>query len=227
MAGALEAGSTFAGHRIERLLGVGGMGEVYLATSSSAGASSRSRSSRRRSPATISFRAPLRARGAARPRGSTTRTSSPCTSAGEHDGRLYIEHGLHRRARPRAPCCAERGALHPGHAAVIVAQVAGALDAAAERAWSTATSSRATSSSAAGERAARLPRRLRALQARRFDQRPDPDRPLGGHDRLRLARSSSRPPRSISAPTSTRSGPCSTRRSPGRFPIRARARSTR
>ena len=50
---------------------------------------------------------------------------------------------------------------------------------------STATSSRRTSWSAATATRARLPRRLRAHEARRLGRRPDPRRRLGRHARLR------------------------------------------
>ncbi|MBD0282627.1 MAG: serine/threonine protein kinase [Thermoleophilaceae bacterium] len=127
----LRPGAVFAGHRIERLLGAGGMGEVYLARESDSGRD-----------VALKVLAPHVA-GDARFRRRFERESRLLRdldhphvvgihAVGEHDGRLFIT--LSYVPGPDlAALLAERGTLHPRHAAIVVAQIGAALDAAAAR----------------------------------------------------------------------------------------------
>ena len=131
MTGSLDTGATFAGHRIDGLLGTGAMGEVYRATELETG---RAVALKVVSPKVADderFRRRFEresrlARGLDHPHVVAVR------SAGEHDARLYLSMdyigGLDLGA-----VLALRGHLHPAHAATVVAQVADALDAAADQ----------------------------------------------------------------------------------------------
>jgi serine/threonine protein kinase len=129
MAAVLQDGAAFAGHRIERLLGVGGMGEVYLATQLEP---ERTVALKVIAPQIASderFRRRFE-RESRLVRGLDHPNVIRVHDAGEHEGRLYMSmayvEGLDLGA-----LLAQRGALHPRHAALIVSQVASALDAAA------------------------------------------------------------------------------------------------
>ena len=124
----LESGEEFAGCRIEAVAGRGGMGVVYRATELSLGR-----------PVALKLLTPERA-GDREFRERFQRESRmaaaidhpnviPVYEAGEEDGRLYLVMrwvagtDLHRELRAS-------GRVHPQRAALIINQVAGALDAA-------------------------------------------------------------------------------------------------
>jgi serine/threonine protein kinase len=129
MAGVLENGTAFAGHRIERLLGTGGMGEVYLATQLEPERTVALKVIAPQVAGDERFRRRF-ARESRLVRGLDHPNVVRVHDAGEHEGRLYMSmayvDGLDLGA-----LLAQRGALHPRHAALIVSQVASALDAAA------------------------------------------------------------------------------------------------
>jgi hypothetical protein len=124
----LEAGSEFAGCRIEAVAGRGGMGVVYRATELSLGR-----------PVALKLLAPDRA-GDREFRERFQRewrmaaaidhpNVIPIYAAGEHDGSLYLVMRYVAGTDLHA-CLRDRGALDPTPAAELVAQVASALDAA-------------------------------------------------------------------------------------------------
>jgi serine/threonine protein kinase len=130
MAASLEVGSTFAGHRIERLLGVGGMGEVYLATRLDGERAVALKVVSPRVAGDVRFRRRFE-RESRLARGLRHGHIVGVHQAGESEGRLYMSMAYVDGVDLSA-VLAERGWLHPAHAAVIVTQVAGALDAAAD-----------------------------------------------------------------------------------------------
>jgi serine/threonine-protein kinase len=129
MAAQLEPESTFAGYRIGRLLGVGGMGEVYRATAIETGRSVALKTVAPRIAEDERFRRRFE-RESRLARGLDHPNVVAVLDAGERDGKLFIVmeyvEGL-----DLAAVLALRGRLHPRHAAVVVAQVADGLDAAA------------------------------------------------------------------------------------------------
>jgi serine/threonine protein kinase len=127
----LPPGAVFAGHQIERLLGAGGMGEVYLARETDSGRD-----------VALKVLAP-RVAGEHRFRRRFERESRLLReldhphlvgvhAVGEHHGRLFISFS-YVDGSDLAALLAERGGLHPRHAAIVIQQVADALDAAAAR----------------------------------------------------------------------------------------------
>jgi serine/threonine protein kinase len=125
----LEQGSTFAGHRIERLLGSGAMGQVYLAREPESGRA-----------VALKLLAPI-AGADERFRRRFERESRlaakldhphvvPVYRAGQAGGTLFITMRYVDGPDLRE-VIAERGRLHPADAALIVSQVGSALDAAA------------------------------------------------------------------------------------------------
>src|SRR5262245_41254627 len=128
MTSRLGAGSTFAGYRIESLVGRGGMGVVYQATDLSLGR-----------PVALKLIAPeladdprFRERFLDEPRLAASLDHAsvvPIYEAGEHEGQLYLTMryvvGSDLRTLLR-----REGALEPERALAIVGQIAGALDAA-------------------------------------------------------------------------------------------------
>ena len=131
----LGPSSTFAGYRIESLLGRGGMGVVYEATDLSLDR-----------PVALKLIAPeladdrrFRERFLAEPRLAASLDHSsvvPIYEAGEHDGQLYLAMRYVQGSDLRTLLQRE-GTLDPGRALAILGQVASALS-------STATSSRRT-----------------------------------------------------------------------------------
>jgi serine/threonine protein kinase len=129
IAASLVPGSTFAGHRVEALLGSGAMGHVYLARESdtarpvalkvlgaTVGADTRFRRRfEREARLAASFDHPH---------------VVPVYRSGEENGTLYITMRYVDGPDLRT-VIAERGPLHPGDAALIVSQVGAGLDAAA------------------------------------------------------------------------------------------------
>ena len=124
----LGAGSTFAGYRIESLVGRGGMGVVYQATDLSLGR-----------PVALKLIAPdladdprFRERFLEEPRLAASLDHAsviPIYEAGEHDGQLYLAMRYVPGSDLRT--LLERdGALVPELALPILGQIAGALDAA-------------------------------------------------------------------------------------------------
>jgi serine/threonine protein kinase len=125
----LEHGSTFAGHRIERLLGSGAMGQVYLAHEPETGRA-----------VALKLLAPV-AGADERFRRRFERESHlaatldhphlvPVYRSGEAGDTLFMTMRYVDGPDLRA-VIAERGRLHPADAALIVSQVGSALDAAA------------------------------------------------------------------------------------------------
>ena len=129
MGAQLEPESTFAGYRIDRLLGVGGMGEVYRATAVETGRSVALKTIAPRIADDDRFRRRFE-RESRLARGVDHPHVVAVLDAGERDGRLYMAmeyvEGLDLGA-----VLALRGRLHPRHAALVVSQVADGLDAAA------------------------------------------------------------------------------------------------
>jgi serine/threonine protein kinase len=126
---AIEPGSTFAGHRIEGLLGSGAMGHVYLAREEESGEPV----ALKVLGATLTADERFRRRFERESRLASMLDHPhvvPVHRAGEVDGRLFIAMGYVDGPDLRA-AVAERGRLHPGDAALIVSQVGSALDAAA------------------------------------------------------------------------------------------------
>lgn len=129
MSRVLQDGSTFVGHRVERLLGAGGMGEVYLATELDP-------------ERTVALKViPPRIAGDLRFRRRFERESRLARelehphvvsvyAAGEHQGNLYMTMA-YIEGLDLAAVLVQSGPLHPRYAALVVSQVAGALDAAA------------------------------------------------------------------------------------------------
>jgi serine/threonine protein kinase len=124
-------GSEFAGYRLERLLGRGGIGVVYRATHADSG-----------SPVALKLLRPdvasdplFRARFVREARLSGELRHPhivPVVEAGEREDVLYLAMQFIDGV-DLAGLIAERGSLHPGLLAELVRQVAAALDSAAER----------------------------------------------------------------------------------------------
>ena len=125
--GALRAGSTFGGFRIERTLGHGGMGIVYLATELRLERQVALKVIRAELATDQDFRARFRseqltAASVEHPRVVTI------FGAGEHDGLLYVSM-RYVPGRDLGRLVAADGALPPEDAAELIAQVADGLDA--------------------------------------------------------------------------------------------------
>jgi serine/threonine protein kinase len=125
--GALRAGSTFGGFRIERTLGHGGMGIVYLATELRLERQVALKVIRAELATDQDFRARFRseqltAASVEHPRVVTI------FGAGEHDGLLYVSM-RYVPGRDLGRLVAADGALSPEDAAELIAQVADGLDA--------------------------------------------------------------------------------------------------
>ena len=124
----LGLGSTFAGYRIESLVGRGGMGVVYQATDLSLGR-----------PVALKLVAPeladdprFRERFLDEPRLAASLDHAnviPIYEAGEHDGQLYLAMRYVPGSDLRT-LLEREGALEPERAHAILGQIAGALDAA-------------------------------------------------------------------------------------------------
>ena len=132
MKAAFTRGTTFAGYRIEDLVGRGGMGVVYRATDLSL-----------ERPVALKLIAPelaederFRSRFLREPRLAASLDHPnviPIYEAGEHDGQLYLAMRFVEGSDLRTLLDAE-GKLAPERALEILAQVAGALDSAHRRA---------------------------------------------------------------------------------------------
>jgi len=124
----LQPGTVFAGHRIDALVGQGGMGQVYRATQVALDRTVALKVIVPELAADIIFRERFKreARLAAQ---LDSPHALPVYEAGESDGALYLAmrfvDGIDLQA-----ILATHGALEPGLAATIIAQVAEALDAA-------------------------------------------------------------------------------------------------
>ena len=131
MADALQPGAVFAGHRIDRLLGSGGMGEVYLAEEPGSGR----QVALKLLPPAFAGDARFRARFERESRLAASLSHPhvvPVHGTGDEDGALWMSLGF-VDGPDLASVLAERGRLHPVDAALIVSQVAGGLDAAAAK----------------------------------------------------------------------------------------------
>src|SRR5215213_7438213 len=132
MKAAFTPGTTFANYRVESLLGRGGMGVVYLARDLSLDR-----------PVALKLIAPdlahdeqFRARFLREPRLAASLDHAsviPIYEAGEHEGQLYLAMRFVEGSDLRTLLDRE-GTLTPEHTLAILAQVAGALDAAHRRA---------------------------------------------------------------------------------------------
>jgi ABC-type branched-subunit amino acid transport system substrate-binding protein len=132
MKAALTPGTTFAGYRVEDLVGRGGMGVVYRATDSSL-----------ERPVALKLIAPelagderFRSRFLREPRLAASLDHPnviPIYEAGEHDGQLYLAMRFVEGSDLRTLLDGE-GKLAPERTLEILAQVAGALDSAHRRA---------------------------------------------------------------------------------------------
>lgn len=131
MADALQPGAVFAGHRIERLLGSGGMGQVYLAGEPGSGR----RVALKLLPAALAGEERFRARFERESRLAASLSHPhvvPVHATGDDDGVLWMSLGF-VDGPDLMSVIAERGRLHPADAALIVSQVAAGLDAAAAK----------------------------------------------------------------------------------------------
>jgi len=129
VADALQPGAVFAGHRVDRLIGSGGMGQVYLAEEPESGR----RVALKLLPAEFTGDVRFRARFERESRLAASLSHPhvvPVHGTGDEDGTLWMSLGFVDGPDLRS-VIAERGRLHPGDAALIVSQVAGGLDAAA------------------------------------------------------------------------------------------------
>jgi ABC-type branched-subunit amino acid transport system substrate-binding protein/streptogramin lyase/predicted Ser/Thr protein kinase len=132
MRAAFTPGTTFAGYRVESLIGRGGMGVVYLA-----------RDLRLDRPVALKLIAPeladdeqFRARFLREPKLAASLDHPnviPIYEAGEHDGQLYLAMRFVEGSDLRT-LLEREGKLSPERTLAILAQVAGALDAAHRRA---------------------------------------------------------------------------------------------
>ena len=127
----LLPGADFAGHRIERLLGAGGMGEVYLARESDSGRYVALKLLAARVAGDERFRRRFE-RESRLLRDLDHPHVVGVHAVGEHDDRLFITFS-YVPGPDLGALLAERGRLHPRHAAIVISQVAEALDAAAAR----------------------------------------------------------------------------------------------
>lgn len=125
----LEHGSRFAGHVVEDVLGRGGMGDVYRATREQDGRPV----ALKLLPAELGGEEGYRRRFARESRLAAS-LSHPhlvrVLGSGDQDGTLWIAMEL-VEGEDLGSVLAGGAAIHPGHAARIVAQVGGGLDAAA------------------------------------------------------------------------------------------------
>ena len=131
MEAALAPGTTFAGYRVESRVGRGGMGVVYRAWDLSL-----------ERPVALKLIAPeqaederFRARFLREPRLAAALDHAcvvPIYQAGEHDGRLYLAMRF-VEGSDLASLLERHDTLDPGRALAILAQIAGALDAAHRR----------------------------------------------------------------------------------------------
>ena len=131
MADVMQPGVVFAGHRIDRLLGSGGMGQVYLAEESGSGR----RVALKLLPAALAGDERFRARFERESRLAASLSHPhvvPVHATGDEGDTLWMSLGF-VDGPDLAAVIAERGPLHPGDAALIVSQVAGGLDAAAAK----------------------------------------------------------------------------------------------
>ena len=129
MADDLQPGAVFAGHRIDRLIGRGGMGQVYLAEEAASGR----RVALKLLPAVFAGDERFRARFERESRLAASLSHPhvvPVHATGDEDGTLWMSLGFVDGPDLRS-VIAEHGRMHPGDAALIVSQVAGGLDAAA------------------------------------------------------------------------------------------------
>ena len=111
----------------------------------------------------------------------------PVYEAGEWEGQLFLAMRYVEGTDLGAIIACEEK-LHPRRAAPIIAQVASALDAAHGRGLvHRDVKPGERPDREARRRPARLPDRLRALEAHELYQRAHEDRALGGHGRLRRA----------------------------------------
>ncbi|HYI38147.1 MAG TPA: serine/threonine-protein kinase [Thermoleophilaceae bacterium] len=125
----LVPGDRFAGHVIGTELGRGGMGHVYRATREADGAEV----ALKLLPPELSGEDRYRKRFARESRLAASLSHAhlvPVVDAGEHEGSLWIAMEL-IEGPDLGAVLTERGTIHPGNAARIVAQVGGGLDAAA------------------------------------------------------------------------------------------------
>jgi len=125
----LPPGSLFAGFVVDDLLGRGGMGEVYRATRVADGETV----ALKLLPAALAGEERYRRRFERESRLAASLSHPhlvPVLDAGEDDGALWMAMTL-VEGPDLSSVLAERSTLHPGHAALITAQVAAALDAAA------------------------------------------------------------------------------------------------
>ena len=192
MKAAFTRGTTFAGYRIEELVGRGGMGVVYRATDLSL-----------ERPVALKLIAPelaederFRSRFLREPRLAASLDHPnviPIYDAGEHDGQLYLVMRFVEGSDLRTLIDTE-GKLGPERTLAILAQVAGALDAAHRRALVHRDVKPANVLLDA--RRPRLSHRLRHHQAAR-----------GRLDRYRPARRDARLPRARADPRRTRGRP--------------------
>ena len=140
----LGAGTEFAGHRIEEVIGRGGMGVVYRAIDLNL---DREVAVKVIAPELAGTRTSAPASGASRALAASIEHPHviPIYDAGEDDGLMYIAMRLHRRHRPAGAARPPAAALEPRQAAGIVAQVAGRSTRPTPPGSSTATSSPPTS----------------------------------------------------------------------------------
>jgi len=125
----LDLGSEFAGHVVEGVLGRGGMGDVYLAVRQEDGRPV----ALKLLPAELAGQETYRLRFARESRLAATLSHPhlvPVLGSGEQDGTLWIAMEL-VEGEDLGSVLAGGAAIHPGHAAGIVAQVGDGLDAAA------------------------------------------------------------------------------------------------
>lgn len=125
--GALRAGSTFDGFRIERTLGHGGMGIVYLATELRLERQVALKVIRAELATDQDFRARFRSEQLTAASVEHQRVVT-IFGAGEHDGLLYVSM-RYVPGRDLGRLVAADGALPPEDAAELIAQVADGLDA--------------------------------------------------------------------------------------------------
>ena len=126
---ALEPGAHYAGHTIVRLLGSGGMGQVYLAREPG----SAREVALKLLPPELAGESRFRARFEREARLASSLAHPhvvPVFGSGDADGMLWMTLGFVDGPDLNV-VLAERERLHPAHAALITSQVAAALDAAA------------------------------------------------------------------------------------------------
>ena len=189
MKAAFTPGSTFAGYRVDSLVGRGGMGVVYRATDLSL-----------ERPVALKLIAPelaedkrFRERFLREPKLAASIDHPnviPIYEAGEHDGQLYLAMRFVDGQRPEDDPPARRQARAAARAGPAGPGGGGARRRPPPRARAPR---REAGERAAGRGRPRLPHRLRDHQAAR--RRLDRHRPGGGHARLPGARADPRRPR--------------------------------